>query len=77
VSKRPLSFIPRGLPKTESALYVGVGEKLFDEMVQDGRMPKPRLINSKKIWDMRQLDTHFDRLPGGDEAELNEWDGAA
>lgn len=32
----------RGLSREEAAMYVGVGSTKFDEMVNDGRMPKPK-----------------------------------
>jgi predicted DNA-binding transcriptional regulator AlpA len=37
---------------------------LFDEMVKDGRMPKPKLLGGRrKAWDVRALDTAVDALP--------------
>lgn len=57
------SFIPRGLSRIEAAHYVGVGTTMFDEMVADGRMPVPKIINSRKVWDRRLLDEAFDNLP--------------
>ena len=45
---------------------------LFDEMVRDGRMPKPKRINARTVWDRLKLDEAFAALPG--EAELNPWD---
>jgi predicted DNA-binding transcriptional regulator AlpA len=65
----------RGLSRVEAAGYVGVGVSKFDEMVADGRMPKPRLIDSRKVWDSRQLDEFFDALPNGDETAAcgNSW----
>ena len=31
-----------------------------------GRMPKPRQIDTRKVWDIRALDLCFERLPGED-----------
>jgi len=66
----------RGLSRVEAAMYVGVSPSLFDEMVKDGRMPKPRRINSRTVWDKRQLDEAFDALPGGDTEEAEDWNVA-
>ena len=66
---------PRGLSRVRSAAYIGVGPSLFDEMVRDGRMPKPKRINARTIWDRVQLDDAFAALPG--EADNNPWDEAA
>lgn len=58
-----LGFIPRGLKREEAARYVGVGTTLFDEMVEDGRMPKPKRVNNRTIWDRAELDIAFSDLP--------------
>lgn len=47
--------------------------KKFDELVGDGRMPKPIAIDGRRVWDRRALDRAFDQL-GGPETERNEWD---
>lgn len=62
----PLSCAPRGLSRTEAAAYVGIGATLFDRMVVDGRMPKPKKIDGRKVWDIRKLDAAFDKLPDVD-----------
>lgn len=59
----PLSLPPRGLNRCEAAAYIGVSPSLFDAMVKDGRMPRPKRINSRLVWDRRQLDLAFDALP--------------
>jgi hypothetical protein len=61
----PLS-LPRGLSRIRSAAYVGVSPSLFDMMVQDGRMPGPKLINSRTVWDRFALDRAFEALPDRD-----------
>jgi predicted DNA-binding transcriptional regulator AlpA len=62
---RPRGFVKRGLNREESAEYIGVSVSKFDEMVRDGRMPQPRLIDRRKVWDIEQLDAAFRDLPGG------------
>jgi hypothetical protein len=63
---------PLGLRREDSAAYVGVSASLFDQMVADGRMPEPRLINSCTVWDREELRSAFRALPkrGND----NPWD---
>lgn len=58
-----LAITPRGLSRENAAAYVGVSPVTFDKMVADGRMPQPRAINRRKVYDIRELDEHFDRLP--------------
>ena len=62
-SPLPPGVRPRGFCRTAAAAYVGVGASLFDEMVLDGRMPKPKLVNTRIIWDAIALDEAFDDLP--------------
>lgn len=64
----PPLLAPRGLSRVQSAAYVGVGPTKFDEMVSDGRMPRPKRIDARKIWDRLGLDEAFAALPDGSEA---------
>ncbi len=69
----PSSLPPRGLSRVQSAGYVGVGTTKFDEMVKDGRMPAPKQVDGRNIWDRLGLDEAFVALPSDDDA--NPWDG--
>ena len=66
-----LAYPPRGLSREEAARYVGVGPTLFDEMVADGRMPRPKRANSRVLWDRIALDAAFSDLPGDDGNKLD------
>lgn len=73
----PRNLPPRGLSRAYAAAYVGVSPTLFDMMVKDGRMPKPKTINSRTVWDIRKIDKAFDELPGGDQDDVaDEWEVA-
>jgi hypothetical protein len=48
-----------------AAAYISVSTTMFDTLVADGRMPPPKRINSRKMWDRHDLDRAFDALPGG------------
>lgn len=61
-----IAYPPRGLCREEAARYVGVGSTKFDEMVKDGRMPKPKRVDGRTIWDKYALDAAFTDLPGVD-----------
>jgi predicted DNA-binding transcriptional regulator AlpA len=63
---------PRGLQREVAARYVGISPTKFDQMVLDGRMPHPKRIDGRKVWDRHALDEAFDELPT--EAGENEWD---
>ena len=64
----------RGLSRDTAAAYVGVSPSKFDELVKDGRMPRPRRIDARNVWDLHELDRYFDALPGGGEEQPNPWD---
>ncbi len=67
---------PRGLRREDAAYYIGVGTTKFDELVRDGRMPAPRRIDGRKIWDRFSLDMAFADLPSehDDKTNPNPWD---
>ena len=44
-------------------MYIGISAGKFDELVRDGRMPGPKRIDGRKLWDVRELDVAFDALP--------------
>jgi predicted DNA-binding transcriptional regulator AlpA len=74
VSVLPSSLPPRGLSRAQAAEYVGIGCSKFDEMVNDGRMPRPKRIDSRCVWDRVQLDEAFAALDGGEPAPVNPLD---
>ena len=67
---------PRGLSREQAAAYIGVGANLFDEMVEDGRMPKPKTINRRNVWDRHELDEAFARLPHKGTRATEDWECA-
>ncbi|WEK50275.1 MAG: hypothetical protein P0Y66_21960 [Candidatus Kaistia colombiensis] len=72
-SPLPPSLPPRGLSRAVAAAYIGISPRLFDELVQDGRMPKPKLINSRTIWDRLAIDDAFSALPEKEDADKGKW----
>lgn len=59
----PFGYAPRGMERDEAARYIGVGTTKFDEMVADGRMPRPKRIDGRVVWDRLRLDSAFAELP--------------
>jgi predicted DNA-binding transcriptional regulator AlpA len=53
----------RGLSRDEAAMYIGISASKFDELVSDGRMPGPKRIDRRKLWDVHALDLAFSLLP--------------
>jgi predicted DNA-binding transcriptional regulator AlpA len=69
----PKSLAPRGLSRVQAAAYIGVSPSLFDEMVKDGRMPKPMRINARTVWDRIKLDEAFAALSDGGDGSGDAW----
>lgn len=58
----PIAWVPRGLSRDEAAYYIGVGTSKFDQLVQDGRMPRGKRIDGRVVWDRAQIDMAFSEL---------------
>lgn len=74
---RKINAPRRGLQRVEAAVYVGISPTKFDELVADGRMPRPKRIDGRRVWDIRALDVAYDALPdeeGKGDAGRNPWD---
>lgn len=69
----PPSLAPRGLSRGQAAEYVGISSNKFDEMVADGRMPRPKRIDRRLVWDRVKLDEAFTAL--AEAPSTNLWDG--
>jgi excisionase family DNA binding protein len=67
-SRRIERPIPRrGLSRVEAAIYLGISPSKFDELIRDGRMPAPKRIDGRKVWDIQNLDVAFDAFPSENE----------
>ena len=63
----------RGLSRVEAAMYLGVSPSKFDEMRKDGRVGPAKLIDGRKVFDVRMLDAIFDALPEENHEEAEDW----
>jgi excisionase family DNA binding protein len=63
------------LSRAQAAEYIGVGVTKFDEMVKDGRMPRPKRIDGRNVWDRAKLDEAFDAIEDEPAPQKNAWDG--
>ncbi|MBU3970632.1 MAG: hypothetical protein KKG54_07505 [Alphaproteobacteria bacterium] len=73
--ERPLEMGEMTLIVAPLALLITVMVSKFDEMVADGRMPAPRVIDTRKVWDRLEVDQYFAALPA--DMASNPWDGIA
>jgi hypothetical protein len=63
-----------GLGEVEAAAAIGISASKFRNLVEDGRMPSPRRIDGRSIWDVDELRAAFKALPhAGDCEKANSW----
>lgn len=72
----PRALPPIGLSREIAAAFIDVSPTKFDEMVKDGRMPRPKQIDSRRVWDRRKVEKAFSALPGDGVDADEEWDVA-
>jgi hypothetical protein len=53
----------RGLGTAEAAIYLSLSSTKFTQLVADGRMPRPHLIDGRRVWDIDDLDAAFKAMP--------------
>jgi hypothetical protein len=66
----------RGLSRVEAAMYIGISPSKFDELRKDGRVGPARLIDGRKVWDVRDLDLAFEALPMETNEATEDWTAA-
>jgi hypothetical protein len=66
----------RGLSRVEAAIYLGCSPSKFDDLRKDGRVGPARLIDGRKVWDVRELDLVFEALPLESSYSADGWDVA-
>ena len=70
-----------GLDRLQAAASVGISATLFDTLVTAQTMPQPRVINSRRVWDVDELRAAFKALPKEGDAprrgEARSWEDVA
>lgn len=70
---------PRAIPifgvgLEDAADCIGISASKFRKLVDDRRMPKPRKIDGRRVWDVDELRAAFKALPHDDETDGHEPD---
>jgi predicted DNA-binding transcriptional regulator AlpA len=70
----PLLPVVLGLGEIEAAAAIGVSASKFRLLVKEARMPRPRRIDGRSVWDVDELRAAFKALPHQGEVEgSNTW----
>ena len=65
----PILPVVFGLGEIEAAAAIGISASKFRALVNDKRMPSPRRLDGRNIWDVDELRTAFKALPHAEEDE--------
>ena len=69
----PIWWEPKGLSAGQAAAHLGISRSKFDELVKDGRMPQPRRVDGRRLWDRREVEAFFEMLPRAGTPEVEPW----
>ena len=74
VDVMPILPVVFGLGEVEAAAAIGISASKFRALVDEKRMPSPRRIDGRNIWDVDELRAAFKALPHADDSEkANSW----
>jgi hypothetical protein len=62
-----------GLAEPEAAASIGISVSKFRELVADGRMPWPRRVDGRLVYDVDELRSAFKELPHAGQSEADTW----
>lgn len=72
----PPGIVPFAVSREAAAALIGVSASFFDRLVKDGRMPQPRDVDGRVLWDSEEVRAAWRTLPRrGQRAQANPWDG--
>jgi hypothetical protein len=73
--KEVMPYLPVvfGLSELEAAAALGISASKFRAMVAEKRMPSPRRLDNRRIWDIDELRDAFKALPHEGDCEKNTW----
>jgi predicted DNA-binding transcriptional regulator AlpA len=74
-------YLPPGVipfAVSREAALIGVSAAFFDRLVKDGRMPQPREVDGRVLWDSEEVRSAWRAIPRrGQAAARNPWDERA
>jgi len=69
----PLLPVIFGLGEQGAAAAIGISASKFRLLVNERRMPSPRRLDGRKIWDVDELRAAFKALLHEDDEEADSW----
>jgi predicted DNA-binding transcriptional regulator AlpA len=62
-----MAYPPRAMKADRAAAYLDMSRSKFLELVDRGKLPKPKIIDSMRMWDRLALDAAFNDFPDRDD----------
>jgi excisionase family DNA binding protein len=74
----PPGIVPFAVSREQAAALLGVSVGFFDRLVKDGRMPQPREVDARVLWDSEEVKAFWRAIPRrGQAVKANTWDEPA
>jgi predicted DNA-binding transcriptional regulator AlpA len=64
-----LAYPPRAMKAERAAAYLDMSRSKFLELVEEGRLPKPKIIDGLRVWDRLAIDAAFNVFPDRDHGD--------
>jgi predicted DNA-binding transcriptional regulator AlpA len=58
-----LAYPPRAMKAERGAAYLDMSRSKFLELVEQGRLPRPKIIDGIRVWDRLAIDSAFSDFP--------------
>lgn len=71
----PPGIVPFAVSRDAAAALISISTSKFDALVKDGRMPQPREIDTRVLWDSDEVKAAWRALrKRGEPDPVNSWD---
>jgi hypothetical protein len=71
----PPGIVPYAVGKQAAAALISISAGFFDKLVGDGRMPEPRELDGRVLWDSEEVKAAWRAIPKrGQAARRNSFD---
>ena len=71
----PPGIIPFAVSRDTGAALLGISGGTFDKLVRAGKLPEPREVESRILWDAKEIEAAWRAMPKrGQPSTSNEWD---
>jgi predicted DNA-binding transcriptional regulator AlpA len=71
----PPGIVPYAVSRETAAELLGISAGTFDKLVKAGKLPEPREVESRILWDSAEIRAAWRAMPRrGQQPPGNEWD---